>query len=166
MRQRAWQISSQSRPRRGAKHFLRLVSLSRGRKTDALEKHTPNQRLSICVPASPQELVFFGSACVVFKLHFGVRGSSKSQHGSSIAIVTHVFRRWRLGIHMQISHKGHGKVSLTPHLHVATFIQPISVIGLLFWNDLLSLWSRIHQALDCSTTNRERELGLDRRETG
>ncbi len=30
----------------------------------------------------------------------------------------------------------------------------------------LSLWSRIHKALDCSPTNRERELGLDRRETG
>ncbi|WZZ00090.1 hypothetical protein YC2023_072418 [Brassica napus] len=25
---------------------------------------------------------------------------------------------------------------------------------------------RIHQVLDCSPTNRERELGLDRRETG
>ena len=30
----------------------------------------------------------------------------------------------------------------------------------------LSLRSRIRQALDCSPTNRERELGLDRRETG
>ncbi|KAG8170812.1 hypothetical protein JTE90_010758 [Oedothorax gibbosus] len=30
----------------------------------------------------------------------------------------------------------------------------------------LSLRSRIRQALDCSTTYRERELGLDRRETG
>ncbi|MCP9260094.1 hypothetical protein DINM_003473 [Dirofilaria immitis] len=29
----------------------------------------------------------------------------------------------------------------------------------------LSLRSRIRQALDCSPTNRERELGLDRRET-
>jgi hypothetical protein len=28
------------------------------------------------------------------------------------------------------------------------------------------LRSRIRQALDCSPTNRERELGLDRRETG
>lgn len=41
--------SPHSRPWRGAKRFLRLVSLSRSRKTDALEKHTPNQRLSICV---------------------------------------------------------------------------------------------------------------------
>ena len=30
----------------------------------------------------------------------------------------------------------------------------------------LSLRSRIRQVLDCSPTNRERELGLDRRETG
>ena len=31
----------------------------------------------------------------------------------------------------------------------------------------LVLWmERIHQVLDCSPTNRERELGLDRRETG
>jgi hypothetical protein len=31
---------------------------------------------------------------------------------------------------------------------------------------ILSLRSRIRQLLDCSPTNRERELGLDRRETG
>ena len=30
----------------------------------------------------------------------------------------------------------------------------------------LSLQSRIRQASDCSPANRERELGLDRRETG
>lgn len=56
---------------------------------------------------------------------------------SSITIVTHVFPRWGLGIHMQISHEGHCKVSLTS-LYAATSIQPISVIGLLFANDLLS----------------------------
>ena len=30
----------------------------------------------------------------------------------------------------------------------------------------LSLRTRIRQVMDCSPTNRERELGLDRRETG
>lgn len=62
---------------RGAKHFLRLVSLSWSRKTDALEKHTPNQRLSIWVPATPQMHIFFGSLRLVFSMHSGARGSSE-----------------------------------------------------------------------------------------
>lgn len=61
--------SPHSRPWRGAKRFLRLVSLSRSRKTDALEKHTPNQRLSICVP-TPQVHVFFGSTLLVLSMYF------------------------------------------------------------------------------------------------
>ena len=38
--------------------------------------------------------------------------------------------------------------------------------GILQFRLFLSLWSRIHQELDWTPTNRERELGLDRRETG
>lgn len=86
--------SPHSRPWRGAKHFLRLVSLSRSRKTDALEKHTPNQRLSICVPATPQMHILFGSPWSCFQHALWSKRKFRDVF-SSITIVTHVFPRWR-----------------------------------------------------------------------
>lgn len=53
------------------------------RKTDALEKHTPNQRLSICVPATPPVHVFFGSPRLVFGMRRGGKGSSKTCFSAS-----------------------------------------------------------------------------------
>jgi len=59
--------------------------------------------------------------------------------------------------------------SLTDGLHIGTSLSLAFIATLCFdlrCRSSLSLWIRTHQALDCSPTNRERELVLDRFETG
>lgn len=67
-----------------SKSFLQLVSLYLSGKTDALEKYTPNQRLSVRVPATSP--VHYGSILLVFNMFFWHKREFKSsvfQHCSS-----------------------------------------------------------------------------------
>lgn len=113
------------------KRFLRLVSLSRSRKTDALEKHTPNQRLSICVPATPQVHVFFGSPCLVF---------SEREVQRRVFLHHNSYTRFpQMKARDPDADQSRGSLQgLSDPPPCGYSIQPISVIGLLFANDLLT----------------------------